>query len=134
MRSEPEAYTLSGSIASSVSPQTQDEGLDQIFLRRLLAFSGNNSTDAIFPLGTCGEGPSLRDRCQPICCAPVCPMEPVFPKVLLKESPMTLPVTTKNENSRRAASRSINNLRLFSKESPMTVPVTTSDENGRARE
>ncbi len=47
---------------------------------------------------------------------------------------MILRVTTNNENCRAVASRSFDNLRLFSKELLMTLRVTTGDENGGERE
>jgi 4-hydroxy-tetrahydrodipicolinate synthase len=57
-----DGYMLSGSVVPLVTPLTEDEELDKSALSRLVTLHQESGTDAIFLLGTCGEGPCLRDR------------------------------------------------------------------------
>ncbi|NWG14970.1 MAG: dihydrodipicolinate synthase family protein [Acidobacteria bacterium] len=62
MNEKGDGYMLSGSVVPLVTPLTQDEELDKSALGRLVAFHHASGTDGLFLLGTCGEGPCLRDR------------------------------------------------------------------------
>lgn len=54
-------FELQGSIVPLVTPLTEKEELDAPAISRLLSFHQQQGTDALFLLGTCGEGPCLHD-------------------------------------------------------------------------
>ena len=59
-------FELRGSIVPLISPLTKSEDLDVPAVKRLISFHRGNGTDALFLLGTCGEGPCLTDKTKDI--------------------------------------------------------------------
>jgi len=57
-------FELRGSIVPLISPLKRDESLDVPALKRLVAYHREQGTDALFLLGTCGEGPCLSDTAK----------------------------------------------------------------------
>ncbi len=57
-------FELSGSVVPLVSPLLANEDIDTAAVKRLVKFHKVNGTDAIFVLGTCGEGACLKDSAK----------------------------------------------------------------------
>jgi 4-hydroxy-tetrahydrodipicolinate synthase len=54
-------FVLRGSVVPLITPLDADEQLDVAAVDRLVAFQRDQGTDALFLLGSCGEGPCLID-------------------------------------------------------------------------
>jgi len=59
-----DAVKLHGSVAPLVTPLTDDEEVDTGAVKRLAAWQREAGTDALFLLGTCGEGPCLPESAR----------------------------------------------------------------------
>ena len=60
----PGAFELGGVVVPLVSPLNEDEDIDVAAVSRLVEFHRNAGTNALFLLGTCGEGACLTDAAK----------------------------------------------------------------------
>ncbi len=59
-----QSFSLRGSVVPLITPLNADEEVDVKPLQQLISFQRENGTDALFLLGSCGEGPCLTDSAR----------------------------------------------------------------------